>query len=139
MKIMPKKGNDFMLDIHAEHYSRLVFFGKNLHEPPMTVGLTLDKLKRFKSPKLSNQNQMVERFIQEVSKESLNVSTIEKRNGNVLTTSFYREKINGRRIEDYEKDVQEIEQLRKQIKKTKEADIVGELILIDISDIIVNN
>jgi len=110
-----------MLDIHAEHYSRLVFFGKNLHEPPMTVGLTLDKLKRFKSPKLSNQNQMVERFIQEVSKESLNVSTIQQK------------------LMVVELKTTKIELLWKQIKKTKEADIVGELILIDISDIIVNN
>jgi hypothetical protein len=62
----------------------------NIHEPPITMGLSKEQLEHFQVPKVPNNTQCVEFFVQEVNKQTLQVSTDDARNANVLINDYSR-------------------------------------------------
>lgn len=85
-----KKEGEIHLNFEAKCYYELVDLDQNIYEPPITMGLTKEELENFTIPPIPNNSQCVEFFVQEVYKEATNVSSDDRRNGNVLIKDFYR-------------------------------------------------
>jgi len=131
--IKPTPENEFKLNFEATHYYKLVNLGDNIYEPPMTIGLSLDRLKQFNKPKLSHHNQPVEYFVQEVNEAAKNVASEDSRNANVLVTSYYRKNLEHcRNKEEIEGKLQEIVEITKSLKTATEPDVELDIGVADI-------
>lgn len=105
------------LNFRAAHYSELIRLAVQIHEPPMTKGFTLEQLARFKAPALSNHSQIVEHYVQKVSKEALAVSKEDERNANVFISAFHSKYMKKGTMNDKFLHLQNIENLRKAMRK----------------------
>lgn len=115
--IKPTPNNQFKLNFNANHYSMLVNLENNSFEPPMTVGLKLEELTKFKIPNLSNNSQVVERYVQATCEEALHVSREEDRNANVLITEFYRENVKHQQPEQIKSSIEKIVKYGNKLQK----------------------
>lgn len=113
--------NGAKLNFHAGHYSELINLAVEIHEPPMTKGFTLEQLARFKAPELSNHSQIVEHYVQKVSKEALAVSNEDERNANVFISAFHSKYLKNRTMNHKFLHLQEIENLRNAKRKGNKA------------------
>lgn len=108
----PTDDNGANLNYYAMHYSEMLDLSQQVYEPPMTKGFTLEQLRRFKAPALSNHSQIVEHYVQEVSKEALEATSEDARNANVLVSTFFRKYLKGQKLQDRIPHLQEVENLR---------------------------